>query len=264
MGTQQGHALGPWSKASCQLQEAIVREHGHNKQWTQASNAPPCTAWEMRFKISMIVLRMLQHAENVAVFCNPRCGACSPAPSSSACISRACPVTMRRWISCRTPSVRFSATNLLHHWQQQDPTLWPGPHKKQQLPVPKATPAASAPQQQQFQQTPVHMSTANLALQGAHTWRHECFLPSAGMYQSASIQPQASQKQEQLFLPCLCRHLLCSQLRQQGTCLPASTASSTQALLPRRRRPPRVGPMPLPLQSHRAFHACHQSSGILP
>ncbi|CAK0781038.1 hypothetical protein CVIRNUC_005265 [Coccomyxa viridis] len=76
--------------------------------------------------------------------------------------------------SYKTPSVCFSAMNLLHHWQQQDPTLWPMPHKKQQLPAPRAAFAASAAQQQQRQQqqqqqpkqTSLHLLTANQAPQG--------------------------------------------------------------------------------------------------
>ena len=124
---------------------------------------------------------------------------------------------MRRCLPRRTPSVCFSAMNLLHHWQQQDPTLWPMPHKKQQLPGPRAGFAASGVQQQQQQskQNSLQMPTANQALQGMHTWEQDCILVPTDMYYSTSIQPQASREQEQLFLLCLCRPSLCSQRRQQ-------------------------------------------------
>ena len=124
---------------------------------------------------------------------------CMAGRQVAACTSQARLATMRRCLPCRTPSVCFSAMNLLHHWQQQDPTLWPMPHKKQQLPGPRAAPAASAAQQQQQQskQTSLHLPTANQALQGMHTWQEDCIRVPTGTHQSACIQPQPSQKQEQ-------------------------------------------------------------------
>ena len=133
---------------------------------------------------------------------------CMAGQQFAACIFQACLTNMRRCLPCRTPSVCFSAMNLLHHWQQQDPTLWPMPHKKQQLPAPRAAFAASAAQQQQQQQpqpkqTSLHLPTANQAPQGVHTMKKglhsrpcwhvsESTHPATGLSEVGALVPAVS------------------------------------------------------------------------
>lgn len=79
---------------------------------------------------------------------------------------------MVKVVGCRVSGISLGATNLLHHWQQQDPTLWPSAPKRQQQSVPSAArPSAPIyhPQRQQQQtpwQPPLQASGAHHSTQG--------------------------------------------------------------------------------------------------
>lgn len=80
---------------------------------------------------------------------------------------------------CRVPSVANGATNLLHHWQQQEPSLWPSAPRKQPGPSPFVAPAANSHTQKYREQPAAQPGRGQPAAHGV--CRTPCMSPGTAV-----------------------------------------------------------------------------------